>query len=286
MRLIKSSFEILEQESGLIGMFKSIERAGRTAYKSEDKITDDSYNIFVQRIIDSKHYSVLEHGTVYLTIPYSIVVGWAEYNDSLLDVTKNPYSKTKSDKNNYYITTNYRVIIEHEWEDSLNYQVDKPSDMHYKRVQVRMIIPISISREFNRHRTLSPTESSTRYCNYSKDKFNNEITFIEPYWYDKFNVKCIDGFREDGTTDMFTTNDFKESLINSESLYIAAIIAGAKPQEAREILPLCTASEVIYTAFIDDWKHFFELRCPASAHPQAREIAIPLKEEFINRNYI
>lgn len=149
-----------------------------------------------------------------------------------------------------------------------------------------MIIPISISREFNRHRTLSPTESSTRYCNYSKDKFSNEITFIKPYWYDKFNTKCINGVRENGTTDMFTTNDFEESLINSECLYMAAILSGAKPQEAREILPLCTATEVVYTAFIDDWKHFFSLRTPESAHPQAREIAIPLKEEFINRNYI
>ena len=286
MKLIKSSFEILEQEPGLVGMFKSIERAGRTAYKSEDKITNDSYKAFVQRIIDSKHYSVLEHGTVYLTIPCSIVSSWTEYDNTLSDITKNLYSKTKSDKNNYYITSNYRVIIEHRWEDLLDYQVDKPSDMHYKRIQVRMIIPISISREFNRHRTLSPTESSTRYCNYSRDKFGNEITFIKPYWYDKFNEECIDGVRKNGTTDMFTSNDFEKSLIDSENLYIAAIISGAKPQEAREILPLCTASEVIYTAFIDDWNHFFSLRTPESAHPQAREIAIPLKEEFINRKYI
>lgn len=278
MKLIKSSFEILDQEPGLVGMFKSIERAGRTAYKSEDKITDNSYKTFVQRIIDSKHYSVLEHGTVYLTIPCSIVVGWTEYNNSLLDITKNPYSKTKSDKNNYYITTNYRVIIEHKWEDLLNYHVDKPSDMHYKRVQVRIICDRGISHEFVRHRKMSFTQESSRYCNYSSDKFNNEITCIIPPWINPDEISTANV--------KWDECEFIESLKSAEKAYFRLLKMGWKPQQARNVLPTSTKTELVITGFISEWKDFFSLRTPESAHPQAREIAIPLKEEFINRNYV
>lgn len=274
MKLINSSFEIIEQKPGLEGIYKQIELAGRTCYKSESNITEDSAKAFVDRMIKSGHGAMLEHGTVYL---YKYIK-----TDVLKDITarhynKNPYSHlhiisdNSTGESHVYITTNYRVLIEHNWLDDLQYLCE-PTEYHEKRVTVKFICPISISREFNRHRANSMAEQSTRYCNYSKDKFDNEITFIKPYWYDD--------------VDSYTKNEFDRGLQYAEGYYMFLIDKGMKAQEAREILPLCTATELVHTAFVDDWKHFFFLRDAAPAHPQARELATPLHKEFINRGYI
>jgi thymidylate synthase (FAD) len=225
-------------------------------------------------MIKSGHGAMLEHGTVYL---YKYVK-----TDVLKDITarhynKNPYSHlhiisdNSTGESHVYITTNYRVLIEHNWLDDLQYLCE-PTEYHEKRITVKFICPISISREFNRHRVNSMAEQSTRYCNYSKDKFDNEITFIKPYWYDD--------------ADSYTKNEFDKGLQYAEGYYMFLIDKGMKAQEAREILPLCTATELVHTAFVDDWKHFFFLRDAAPAHPQARELATPLHKEFINRGYI
>ena len=274
MRLIKPSYSIIEQPPGLEGVYKMIEIAGRTCYKSENNITEDSAKAFVDRMIKSGHGAMLEHGAVYL---YKYVK-----TDVLKDITarhynKNPHSHlhiisdNSTGESHVYITTNYRVLIEHNWLDDLQYLCE-PTEYHEKRVTVRFICPISISREFNRHRANSMAEQSTRYCNYSKDKFDNEITFIKPYWYD--------------AADSYTKNEFDKGLQYAEGYYMFLIDKGMKAQEAREILPLCTATELVHTAFIEDWKHFFFLRDAAPAHPQARELAEPLHKEFINRGYI
>lgn len=121
---------------------------------------------------------------------------------------------------------------------------------------------------------------SQRYCNYSKDKFNNEVTFILPPW---ISTKYFNIGQE-----RFTISDveWSASLVASEKSYFELLKQGWKPQEAREVLPNATKTELIMTGFVSDWKHFFELRCDNAAHPQARELAIPLKEEFLKRNYI
>ena len=111
-------------------------------------------------------------------------------------------------------------------------------------------------------RAFSISEQSTRYCNYSKDKFGNEITFIEPCW----------------SLDNFAGDIFKLALANAEKQYIHLINQGWKPQQARNVLPLATATKVIYTAYEKDWKHFFDLRCHSNAHPQAQEIANMIKK--------
>ena len=135
--------------------------------------------------------------------------------------------------------------------------------------------------EFVRHRVFSFTQESTRYCNYSKNKFDNEITFIEPCYLDKL---CPDASmernEESGYSDMFTKQDYISFLETCELNYMSALIAGLKPQEARAILPNSLKTELIMTGFVSDWKHFFELRDAAAAHPQARELATPLHEEF------
>lgn len=274
MKLINSSFEIIEQKPGLEGVYKQIELAGRTCYKSESNITEDSAKAFVDRMIKSGHGAMLEHGTVYLDIPWNAT----EEAFSLqlkLRINKydsNEYSRVVDTKELHsYITTNLRVLVENGWLDDLQY-ICEPTEYHEKRVTVRFICPISISREFNRHRANSMAEQSTRYCNFSKNKFNNEITFIKPYWYD--------------AADSYTKNEFDKGLQYAEGYYMFLIDKGMKAQEAREILPLCTATELVHTAFVDDWKHFFFLRDAAPAHPQARELAEPLHKEFINRGYI
>lgn len=274
MRLIKPSYSIIEQPPGLEGVYKMIEIAGRTCYKSENNITEGSAKAFVDRMIKSGHGAMLEHGTVYLDIPWNAT----EEAFSLqlkLRINKydsNKYSRVVDTKELHsYITTNLRVLVENGWLDDLQY-ICEPTEYHEKRITVKFICPISISREFNRHRANSMAEQSTRYCNYSKDKFGNEITFIEPYWYD--------------AADSYTKNEFDRGLQYAEGYYMFLIDKGMKAQEAREILPLCTATELVHTAFVDDWKHFFFLRDAAPAHPQARELAEPLHKEFIERGLI
>lgn len=278
MKLINSSFEIIEQKPGLEGLYKQIEMAGRTCYKSENNITEDSAKAFVNRMIKLGHGAMLEHGTVYLAIPMTTYAP-----DAVNTYRDNPYSRVNecnefifTDKYGdkvaaWCVTTNLRVLVENDCLEDLEFLCE-PTGYHEKRVTVKFICPISISREFNRHRANSMAEQSTRYCNYSKDKFDNEITFIKPYWYDD--------------ADSYTKNEFDRGLQYAEGYYMFLIDKGMKAQEAREILPLCTATELVHTAFVDDWKHFFFLRDAAPAHPQARELAKPLHKEFITRGYI
>ena len=144
MKLIKPSWEILEQEPGLQGIYKQIELAGRTCYKSLDKITEDSAEDFVNRMIASKHYAMLEHGTVYLDIPLNIWGGSGKYLD-------NPYSMIKIYQGHIYVSSNYRVLIENDWLDDLKYLCE-PTEFHEKRVSVMFTTSNSIMREFTRHK--------------------------------------------------------------------------------------------------------------------------------------
>ena len=279
MKLIKPSFEILEQKD----LFQHIELCGRTAYKSEDKITSDSAPQFVEMLIKREHGAVLEHGTIYLKIDITNAMG-DEINPigtSLEWKYKwNKYSEVLSSDKYCYITTNYRVLIENNWLEDLQYQCE-PTPYHEKRISVKFTIDRGISHEFVRHRVFSFIQESTRYCNYSKDKFGNELTFIEPCYINKLCVGDeLERNEESGYSNMFTQVDYIKLLESIENHYIAAIVAGLKPQEARMILPNSLKTELIMTGTTEQWKGFFKLRCAPDAHPQARELAIPLKEEF------
>lgn len=299
MKLIKPYFEIIKQPSGLEGIYKQIELCGRVAYKSEDKITEDSAKEFVERMIKSKHGAVLEHGAVYLKSEYDVSCLGSWRNSIGYKYNTNKYSKVTLDNcadfRGIYITTNMRVLIENGWLDDLKY-ICEPTEHHEKRVAVRFVCDRGVSHEFVRHRVFSFVQESTRFCNYSKDKFNNEVTFIAPCWmniptdcsYDLFSsaktflIKCSHG-DYDG---MVTDNCFLHSCLISEQSYLALLERGWTPQQARSVLPNSLKTELIMTGFVSDWKHFFELRTPPNAHPQARELAIPLQEEFIKRKYI
>jgi thymidylate synthase (FAD) len=199
----------------------------------------------------------------------------------------NKYSNVFNDGEYLYVTTNFRVLKENDWLNDLQY-ICKPTEFHEKRVSVRFVCSRAISHELVRHRVFTFTQESQRYCNYSKDKFGKDITFIIPEWLEKFKKELLnkEGYRENGTSDMFTDNDYFDFLRQCENCYIASIIAGAKPEEAREVLPNSTKTDIIMTGFISDWKHFFELRTAENAHPEMRRLAIPLQDEFVKKGYL
>lgn len=281
MKLIESSVQIIEEKDP----YKMIELAGRTCYKSEDKITGDSAKEFVDRMIKLGHGAMLEHGTIYLTIAKTAM----NIGDPIFYI-KNKYSKVNEDGLFYYITTNMRVLVENNRLDDLQYQVE-PTEHHEKRITAKFICDRGVSHEFVRHRVFSFAQESQRYCNYSKDKFNNECTFIIPSWLNDF-PECIirdsiggcmypsDYYREnlDGSFRgnvifMTHTKYLIDSLFRAEKSYNNLINSGWKPQQARAVLPNATKTELVMTGFESDWEGFFKLRCSGAAHPDAKKLA-------------
>ena len=314
MKLIKPSYEIIPQEAGLEGIYKAIELAGRTCYKSEDKITPTSAEEFVNRMIKSGHHAMLEFGTVYLIAKTKEYVEYVDsrgnviYENPLAEYKDNPYSKVGIDnRENYCVSTNYRVLVENGWLDDLRYLCE-PTEFHEKRVTVHFTTQIAITREYNRHRVNSMAEQSTRYCNYGKDKFGG-VGINLPSWVDseiqrledvtKNVLPTFEQLKEEyfSVSDQGITKDdwgdiewWLWSNLVAEESYLKLIEKGRKPQEARVVLPLDTNTELIHTAFVSDWNHFFRLRSriaeTGKPHPQAQELADPLMDEFIKRGYI
>lgn len=294
MKLIKPSFEIWNQPAGLEGVYKQIERVGRVCYKSEDKITEDSAKPFVDRMIKSGHGAMLEHGTVYLKCETEVINRYIHPEDGeeedfnkLEKYEYNSYSVTNDDGIYLYVTTNLRVLVENDWLDDLQY-ICEPTEYHKKRITVHFVCDRGVSHEFVRHRVMSFAQESTRYCNYSKDKFGNELTFIQPCWLDDERLKLYGPYHT-VIRDKSLESIFIASLNNAEKDYIDLIDLGWKPQEARAVLPNSLKTELVVTGFVSDWNHFFDLRARGTTgapHPQAKELAEPLMKEFIARKYI
>lgn len=299
MKLIKPSFEIWEQESGLGGVYKMIEKAGRVCYKSENKIAEGTAKPFVDRLMKSGHGAMLEHGTVYLMIPSNKAYDAFGDNWVIDSYGGSPYSTVKYSKEDYCVTTNLRVLVENDWLDDLKYLCE-PTEYHVKRVTVHFIADAGVMREFFRHRTMSMAQESTRYCNYSKDKFGNSITYIAPC-FTKHNLTDI--FPEEIKTvyDIIVKTpkegwapgelDYLQSLIISEVHYFKLLKAGWSPQEARIVLPLNIKAEGVMTGFVDKsgWLNFFNLRAlgtTGAPHPQAKKLAKLLFEEFKAKGFI
>lgn len=296
MKLCKPLFEIWEQSAGLEGVYKQIERVGRVCYKSEDKITEDSAKPFVDRMIKSGHGAMLEHGTVYLKFSWN--GGTCELCNQALPCKLldkyciNKYSIVNYNGNDIYITTNFRVLVENGWLDDLKY-ICEPTEYHERRVTVHFVCDRGVSHEFVRHRVMSFAQESTRYCNYSKDKFGNELTFIKPCWFDSSLIDDT-GHWDANTFYRMPTQSVEESaflgtLLSAEKSYFNLLKCGWKPQEARAVLPNSLKTELVVTGFVSDWNHFFDLRARGTTgapHPQAKELAEPLMKEFIARKYI
>lgn len=199
MKTIKPYFIIEETLNGE-ETIKRIERFGRTCYKSEDRITDESAKNFICNIIKRGHESVLEH----------------------------------------------------------------------EKITVRVVCDRGVSHEIVRHRIASYSQESTRYCNYSNDKFGSELTFILPvFWDNKERKKELDLW--------------KQAMLNAEKSYFALLEAGAQPQEARSVLPNSLKTEIVMTMNLREWRHFFRLRTSEASHPQMRQIAQAMLAEFRNK---
>jgi thymidylate synthase (FAD) len=187
VEIIKAGF-VIEDEVDGEAILRKIEKAGRTCYKSEEKITPDSSRKFVAMIIKSGHDSVIEH----------------------------------------------------------------------EKVTVRIICDRGVTHEIVRHRLASYSQESTRYCNYN----SKGIKVIKPIFFEeKYEL-------------------WLKSMQQSADVYNAMIAAGAQPQEARSVLPNSLKTEIVVTFNLREWRHFFRLRCSKKAHPQMREVSIPLLQEF------
>lgn len=305
MKLINQSAEYLPQSSGIEGIYKAIELAGRTSYLSWDKMTDGSAKKFVDMLIKSKHTSVLEHGTVYLRLPleykgHYTQKGNDEIWNSELAISKyhlNSYSIVNTITEDmyleatgggkylypkgYYITTNLRVLQENGWLDDLQYLCE-PTEFHEKRLSVKVVTSRSISHELVRHRSMSFIQESQRYVGYDKNRYNAELMFIKPSWLDKLS-NGEEHSQETGYSDMFTKDDFINCLKDAQNSYIAARVAGLQPQEAREILPNATKTTLVITAFESDWREWFSQRLfgkTGTPHPDMLVLANLIKQEF------
>ena len=195
--------------------------------------------------------------------------------------------KVKTDNKYAYVTLNYRHIVENGWLDDLKYLCE-PAEYHEHRITFKLVTSIGVTRELNRHRVNSIAEQSTRYCNYSKDKFGNEITFCIPNWLSNIKEGSYtwkDYFGDWRYIDISSPveDKFIAELFSSERAYLELITKGWQPQQAREVLPLCTATEAVYTAFESDWNHFFNLRYfenTGKVHPNMKELTTLMYKEY------
>ena len=307
MKIVKPQVELWKQEPTLEGAWHQIARATRVCYQSKPR-EGESDKAFVNRVIlkpatredgsidfDKCHGAMLEHGTIYLTIPKAYFV------TRTIHYIHNKYSKVIfgdlfHDNNNTYITTNMRVILENNWKDDLRF-ICTP-DLHIKRTTFSVITDIGVTRELNRHRVNSIAEQSTRYCTYSADKFGNEITYTS----NDFLADCMNDLHFDGfIIDSNFFHELCEDIANNETnhwtssiYYVFGLLAaefaylGLKENKvpndiARQVLNLNTRSQAVYTAFDDDWQHFIKLRTDnisGKVHPNMKIIADKIKELF------
>ncbi len=305
MKLIEQSYEICKTHGyTLQNIYKDIERAARVSYKSEDKITEDSAEKMVERLINMKHYSPLEFGTIYLKVRDVVCCGiisdaHAEGCFGKPWVRVNKVNEVEADGRhvtNYYITTNYRFIVENKLEKLLQYMCE-PTEYHKRRITVKFITNRAMTHELVRHRSMSFMQEGQRYCNYAKDKFGNQLTFIIPVQCTK-DIPNNTELKDNIDIDNFVwgdNNDIKFLKVNkltqgmlylfydTEVNYIGLINLGWKPQEVRAILPNATKTEIYMCGFDDDWEKFFELRDKDVVDPQMYDLAHRLHLEFIEK---
>lgn len=284
MKIIKQSFEILEQKDFTIkGIKQFVERCARVSYKSEDKMTDTSYEKFVSMLVKRDHARPLEFGTVHLKM---ILPDFQGFMNSLLTlgILNDIWIKSTYVGDIIYITTNYRYYLDvtKHLPNVREYFTEEDNEYYPKRYTVHMILDRGVMDEFRTHVGLSHLAESTRYCNYSKDKFGNEITFIKPDWY-KGHLEPTNNMYEPGYE---TSELFLQACEDAENWYLNLLKEGLTPQQARSVLPLGIKSELISCGFEDAWKNFFYRRDAKDAHPMAQEIAKPMHKEFIERGFI
>lgn len=319
MKIITPSVEIMRTglEKELIAPEQFIEKVGRTCYKSEDKITDDSAVKFVGNLISRGHEAVIEHYSPIFKVSYEwydvILNDWIimQSNAGIRPYLRFTCQVLEDGELRHIVSGNMRawrdyakacldlfdLIPQYLYGLVKNYPLFFPEYQNWvpDRFNNNIMIPISVreltdserrvhqditmkftcdrgvSHELVRHRVASFAQESTRYCNYSLDKFGKEITVVRPSW-------CEEG------TDMY---DFwKNGCLDSEHTYFTLLDNGATPQQARSVLPNSLKTEVIVTMNRNGWYHFFELRCSAGAHPDMREVAEMAREMYTYEMFV
>lgn len=344
MKVISQSAEIFHQlESDKASIDKHIERCARICYKSEHLIKEGSSTNFVKRMIDSKHYAMLEHATIYLKIVIgSPVIEDDEEKVGLKDFfMHNHFSRVKKVKyktlesteedieakeyiqhyegpcNVYYITTNYRVIIEHSLENIIQDYLCAYTPNHVRRITAHFVTDRGVWNENIRHRALermddclvdydieknfSFAQESSRYCNYSKNKFNHELTFIYPDWVNKSHIddmltqkswwsKCWMNIKNLNQASYKAETVWFNDMVKTEKNYFNLLENGCRAEQARTVLNNSLKTEMVMTGFDDEdgWKHFFDLRFYGiTGAPQAemKTLAGMLYNEFQKCGY-
>lgn len=309
IKVINQNVEVWRQEGyTLDAIWKHIARCARVCYQSVPKNNGETdYEFLVRTLfrgidflnkpytdddVFKTHLSVCEHATVHLKYPLFMPIAAAQTTKFI----NNIYSRTREHEGYIYVTTNMRVLIEHHWMDELEFIDNTPNCPYYiTRPTVCFITDIGASRELNRHRCHSVSEESTRYCRYTANKFGGNITVAKLPWIDYKNDESEETNYENGffsdnevydeeentilghLTDGWSAIDwFLYGLQISNLIYNKCVQLGWTAQQAREILPLNTKTQVVHTAFIDDWGHFIDLRSNGVSgvpHPMAKELA-------------
>jgi thymidylate synthase (FAD) len=266
MKLTNNHIEVLE----LSGMSysKQIEKIGRICYKPRLRTEDGSDNAFIHNVKEREHYSLLEHGTIYLT--YNINNVKCKKDNIKVKYIRNRYSQVNVVNDNIYITTNYRVICENHYDRDLNFETYNISENQPKRISVKIICSKDVSHELTKHRAFSFAQEGTRYSHYVETKPDSELTFIKPYWYRESNdIYSIDKM-----------NDFKEYLQKIEDKYLSLPDNDYTLEDARAILPNCIKTELVMTGFLSDWKHFVKTRYVSTEQPEVIALITLIKREL------
>lgn len=304
MKIIKPSFLVCDRDEQRGGL-RIIEEAGRLCYKSEDKSSDTSAEAFVRGLIRRKHLSVLEHGDMIFEIgDHHIYDNVAEGLQMIRDAGRQPPILAMTNIGHRCVVSgNMRAWLELFASGCLAgryfigyfdpvfiqgmgfYDEDAEADdrvrqIHYAdlrdpleklahlRQTVKFTVDRGVTHEFVRHRVMSLSQESTRYCNYADGRFNTEITVIRPC----FLVEDTEPY-----------SLWKRQCMSAETAYFTLLNMGLMPQEARDVLPHSTKAELMVTGTLGMWDHFFDLRArqiTGKAHPQAAEVAVPLYELF------
>jgi hypothetical protein len=288
MKIINSSVKILPQEKGIVGMLKHIEKVGRISYRSEGRITEDSYEKFVKMLKDRGHWAVFNLGAIYLKFPKTD-------NTNLIEKFSKhiPFAIIKDNGEEVFVSTDYRVICQEKLEDILSkYWVDPdfsdPSQLSLfePKITTEWVCSRFVAQQVLRHRAFSPIMESQRYVNYSLDK--NELCFIMPEWMKKKENSYL---KDDPASVDNMIKFWKVNWKEVECRYKLYISQGLKPEDARGCLPMDTACKFAFSGFLKDWVKvpdpdsaekvgFFYLRCAKDAQEDVRVLALDLQEQF------
>lgn len=240
MQYVDSVCELSMQSKGIPAVYQQIEKIAKVCTRSEHTIKEGSYTKCLSRLISDNHFSPLEHGAVYLyyTENYDISV-----------YARSPYCVVRYYHHVYYITTNYRFIVENNLQSELENHWCGLNAYTEPYLTFKTRCAIEVYKDLTRHRTISPMVESTRFCSYIKEKFGKSISFMKPCWFDEI-------------PDWWT-----KSLVEAENSYFNALDKGLSAEKASYMLPQGVAAWVYFSAPLKYFEHFLDVRYNESTGP-------------------